>query len=716
MKDMLKGYQLAENMILDLICTEVKCLSTIYARYLLLQIILQYPSGFSLHHFISPENSELSLAKRLYSLLEVCGSNKLGGWVGEAGAMALAAECLGLGLGHDTGAGYDSSYGSFSQLLNPSWFCKNPGMEIIQNTPASCAEIALNHGGGAALSFICDSLKNVCSESMTMCWVLTAGIRKSVRMIASVEPKVSNDSSSDMESSLFNPVTEDTSDIRLAAFLTGLLLSKPVQKKMGQDNWSLIASDLFEGWSVGLLSACMPFRMICAFTCAGLLNIVPSALGRCIERLPTLQKYFERLASSTARRMWAERAAMPVSSRYLESMVELMCSVRRSGFPLLKHICYDSATPLPLESPSEDDVDLDKCFVSSDEQWEVWTGIVEYHTIDWELPPKSGVRKEVDNGEGPPDLREGCYVLRGENWNSGDDDGKELLEKREEAKNNEEKELDFDKEKESVGKTKEDEQENTSTESKEASGVASPTEIDPTEEKSVPIPEETLVKSPRKKKKKIKPKLPYGTVLGITTWKEIPGLGRKVKWHATNIEKNYRYGGDGGCYDLVHVDLNEKKNKAKLYPHPESAEACAARHDFGVNKKFNILLRMVKEFRNNEKGERLHVGVVEWPDFGAGIKCEFCHLLDGSVILTEKTLLWGSKDSGWEARFGCPQFQSGTTIHLKGCNKNLTVEYSSLEELNGSYTFSPSQLRNYANANPVHVNFDMTILKRKKNK
>jgi hypothetical protein len=45
-------------------------------------------------------------------------------------------------------------------------------------------------------------------------------------------------------------------------------------------------------------------------------------------------------------------------------------------------------------------------------------------------------------------------------------------------------------------------------------------------------------------------------------------------------------------------------------------------------------------------------GILEWPDFGAGIQVECVLFGDGAVSITEKKLLYGSKDSGWEARFG----------------------------------------------------------------
>jgi hypothetical protein len=38
----------------------------------------------------------------------------------------------------------------------------------------------------------------------------------------------------------------------------------------------------------------------------------------------------------------------------------------------------------------------------------------------------------------------------------------------------------------------------------------------------------------------------------------------------------YRWGGDGGCFDIVHVDVNEKQTRVrKRYLLPETMEQCA---------------------------------------------------------------------------------------------------------------------------------------------
>ena len=98
----------------------------------------------------------------------------------------------------------------------------------------------------------------------------------------------------------------------------------------GNNSHNLVAIDLFGSWSVGLLSASVPWRMICANTASGILTLYPESLSKAMSRLPTLESYLERLEGTVARRVWAERAAVPITSRYVQAKIELLCSVNTS--------------------------------------------------------------------------------------------------------------------------------------------------------------------------------------------------------------------------------------------------------------------------------------------------------------------------------------------------------------------------------------------------
>ena len=48
-------------------------------------------------------------------------------------------------------------------------------------------------------------------------------------------------------------------------------------------------------------------------------------------------------------------------------------------------------------------------------------------------------------------------------------------------------------------------------------------------------------------------------------------MARRVRWHLTGAEGVYRYGGDGGCYDISHVEANDRETRVrKRHPLPES--------------------------------------------------------------------------------------------------------------------------------------------------
>merc|ERR1711879_209542 len=192
--------------------------------------------------------------------------------------------------------------------------------------------------------------------------------------------------------------------------------------------------DLFEAWSVGLLSASAPWRMVCALTAAGILNIYPSAIHRTVERIATLKRYFRRFESTIARRIWAERAAVPVCSRYIQSLLELLSAIKKSGFEF-SPLSVDAATPLPLPDRNGH-WEWEEGWAQSDEGWDLCTGTVKTLAVDWKIPGRSPVRTLMDGGEGPPMVRKGCLVMRGLDWddpNSGvmtkNEDGKDLYEK-----------------------------------------------------------------------------------------------------------------------------------------------------------------------------------------------------------------------------------------------------------------------------------------------
>jgi hypothetical protein len=215
-------------------------------------------------------------------------------------------------------------------------------------------------------------------------------------------------------------------------------------------------------------------------------------------------------------------------------------------------------------------------------------------------------------------------------------------------------------------------------------------------------------------------------------------MARRIRWHLTGKEGVYRYGGDGGCFDIVHVETNEKETRVKKkHPHPETSEQCASRCGFGIKRKLNIILRL----RNSplRSGQTNCDGILEWPDYGGkflyrasfGLHVFFAHLLflvikagirvdctffsDGAISITEREVLYGSPDSGWESRFGQPNFVSGTVMVLSptrttSCDDSMF----SYDELLGSDSFLVKNLRNKENGGgPIRVVSEMRLLRSK---
>ena len=445
--------------------------------------------------------------------------------------------------------------------------------------------------------------------------------------------------------------------------MTGVLLSETVHKQMSEVENRTIMYSLFEGWCIGLLSASAPWRMICATTAAGILNKCPTALCHVVSRVPVIAKYFGRLESTTSRRMWAERAAIPISSKYCQAMIELLNSVKRasrmgadlpSAFGPNK-IWVDAATPLPFDpkysSSKEKNWEWGDCWISSDEGWETWTGTVEIFAVEWKQPQRSIVRTLMDGGEGPPFLNVGSTVIRGQDWSrrsdpDNNDDGQDIYEENKLAK-------ELEAEEEAAAAQLESEEKNPAVDV--GANPAMDDENAETPSKSVTDnPTHGSEKKLEKKKKPAKTKLPVGTVIGIEPWNGMPAMARRVRWHLTGKEEVYRYGGDGCCFDIAHVEVNEKQTRIKKrHPLPESLEQIASRYGFGQRRICNVILRLNRSTKSDINLSDIDCdGILEWPDFGAGIQVDCTMFSDGAISITEKRLLYGSKDSGWEARFG----------------------------------------------------------------
>jgi hypothetical protein len=187
-------------------------LCVLYAQKLVMHTMFSCSDTFSLDSFLpkssdtpwASENAEEEVSRMLWKIIENCTSLRSSGWAGEAGAMAVAAEALGLGI---------STFDNTSTLTAPGLTQVNDQHSILcggavhflssalllpndiveENcsyaslTYAACSEAALGSDGGGYLSFTRRSLQNAVITSCVFRQVLVAAIRRSVRLIAAVE-------------------------------------------------------------------------------------------------------------------------------------------------------------------------------------------------------------------------------------------------------------------------------------------------------------------------------------------------------------------------------------------------------------------------------------------------------------------------------------------------------------------------------------------------
>jgi HECT-domain (ubiquitin-transferase)/SPRY domain len=350
------------------------------------------------------------------------------------------------------------------------------------------------------------------------------------------------------------------------------------------------------------------------------------------------------------------------------------------------------------------------------------------------------VRTLMDGGDGPPMLRVGDAVVRGVDWGKGsqargNEDGRDLYDAEKARRDSLEKET-------TTAKASPVDCKDAMTESPDPVDEDPPGKVDDTHELSTepavesnesvaqtlpeePPKSEAEIADTKKPKKSPSPKLPVGIVVAVESWKGVPAMARRVRWKLTGVEGVYRFGGDGGIYELCHVEVNSRGTRIKKrYPLPESSEQCAARHGFGTRATHSVLLR-VKKYGTRQVDDNdvtlVCDGILEWPDFGAGVRVKCTRHEDGSVTLEETELMFGSKDSGWNSRFGQPSFVSGTRTRLSPVKKDVEAGKSAIleslkplsayEELAGTSSFVVDLLRNPADGGKLAVSSCMRLYK-----
>lgn len=201
----------------------------LYARKLILHTMITQSSEFDVSLFRMDADSvddDKQVAQKLWIVLDKCCSLHATGWVGEAGAMSVTAEALGLAISSNDRTFQNSPFSNIlglnsfkngqdieqrpcipsaavSQFLSSAKIAHGIECKVIDpsSSLASCAEASLGGDVAGSIIFLRWPLQNAVITSSSMIHVLLAVIRRSVRHLSSVEygdtPSYSVDSDED---------------------------------------------------------------------------------------------------------------------------------------------------------------------------------------------------------------------------------------------------------------------------------------------------------------------------------------------------------------------------------------------------------------------------------------------------------------------------------------------------------------------------------------
>ena len=439
--ELLREHIADEEMLLYKLGVTSYKLCILYVRRIILDALVTLPRGQS---SIVQEAS----SRKLFRFIKACSSESYG-LVGEAGAMVMSAECLGLGCsgfeGSGDGEGAVLLFNSFKILDGEG---SREEAKSAEESLSECAEFALSLGGFGCLPFLKVALMDICRSSEGFRESALSSIEDAILNLSKIRLSSRANGDGEGDDGLRNPgeqlylddrhhgmgggrsgigVTVGGDDIRFVSWLTGLLLSASSKR-----DFDSLKMKLFVCWSRGLLSPSMPFRMIAAQHCsifmrdmsegerslirvsddAGTLSFPPGGIDAKVKL------YFQRLKGIVVSRIWAERAAAPVYSKYLQSLVELLLSynpkVQHSGNDLIK---LDCTVPTQLPRPY---IGVDDHVVTDD--WVTFRGelkidgVTDASFVKVVAKQRTATRNLLDGGQGPPFLDVGMTVMRGADW------------------------------------------------------------------------------------------------------------------------------------------------------------------------------------------------------------------------------------------------------------------------------------------------------------
>ena len=198
------GYDAVEKSVTSESSNECLIVAILLARKLVLHSVIAMGDDFDPLRFSWGSAATL----RFWRIVDSCSSLRSAGWAGEAGAMAIAAEALGLGISNNDHfqqrslgdrSGLESSSDLDNGLMLPVAGCSKLLDTVVARTAKTdvdekvfrllmSAEVALcSGGGGCVTSFLRESLQSAVIASSEFRSILLAAVRRSVRLLSVVE-------------------------------------------------------------------------------------------------------------------------------------------------------------------------------------------------------------------------------------------------------------------------------------------------------------------------------------------------------------------------------------------------------------------------------------------------------------------------------------------------------------------------------------------------
>ena len=365
------------------------------------------------------------------------------------------------------------------------------------------------------------------------------------------------------------------------------------------------------------------------------------------SELPAMRDTYGRVVAYALRRLCNERSHLPVASRFLQSLVELVSTQHMvsaaarsegggdgdgegegegegraaSAVPSAALACsqfgedallpggadFESVIDPAMDEPippyptdwqpvnpgykggdgatqATTSRDLEDGLVNSDDGWTLWSGMIVQHPTTWKRPARS-VNRVNDGGDGAYPLIPGCYVTRGPNAPKREKKSSKAELEKEEAERIAPK----------LSKAALSSDLGGSSDLTSALGAAEE------EEKKAKEAEEAAAKTKKDEETAAaaaaaepeRPETEIGIVEEITSWDGVVGAGRRVRWLHDDSVEECRWGASD-CFDILAIEPNKEKDGIKkVLPLPETRETIAKRRHFGQDTvRYGVLLRV----------------------------------------------------------------------------------------------------------------------------